>query len=103
MVCFELYVRPLIRKMMGDKDLFRKTISAKALHSFKHEPDRKEFVRVKIKKDKDNNYFAEITGEQGSGILTSMAQADGIAEIEENIKDIAEGENLKVYVIKYDL
>ena len=103
MVCFELYVRPLIRKMMGGKDLFRKTISAKALHSFKHEPGRTEFVRVKIKKDKDNNYFAEITGEQGSGILTSMAQADGIAEIEENKKDITEGENLKVYVIKYDL
>ena len=103
MVCFEIYVRPLIRKMMGEKDISRKIISAKAFHSFKHEPGRKEFIRVKIKRDKDNNYFANITGEQGSGILTSMAQADGIAEIEENKKNIKEGENLKVHVIKNDL
>ncbi len=55
-----------------------------------------------MKKDKDYNYLADITGEQGSGILTSMAEADGIAKIDENKKDITEGENLKVFIIKDD-
>jgi len=103
MVCFELYVRPLIRKMMGHQDLFRKTINAKALEQFKHEPGRTEFVRVKIKQDEYGNYFAGITGEQGSGILTSMAAADGIAQIDEDKKEIIKGENLKVYLIKNGL
>jgi len=103
MVCFELYVRPLIRKMMGYQELFRKAVIAKALGPFKHEAGRTEFVRVKIKKDEYGNYFAAVTGEQGSGILTSMAQADGIAQIDENKKEIIKGESLKVYLIKNDL
>jgi len=103
MVCFELYVRPLIKKMMGYQDLFRKTINAKALEQFRHEPGRTEFVRVKIKKDEEGSYLAGITGEQGSGILTSMALADGIAQIEENKNEITIGENLKVYLLRNDL
>ena len=100
MVCFELYVRPLIRKLMGYKNLFRNEVSARAMHSFRHDPGRAEFVRVKLAKDKEGNYTVDVTGEQGSGILTSMAEADGIAIIDENKKEIREGEILRVFIIK---
>ncbi|MFO7928794.1 MAG: molybdopterin-binding protein [Candidatus Humimicrobiaceae bacterium] len=33
--CFEMYARPLIRKMMGYKDLFRKKVRAKALEDIR--------------------------------------------------------------------
>jgi len=36
----ELYVRPLIKKIMGDKKLFRDTITARASSDFKHTEGR---------------------------------------------------------------
>ena len=103
MVCFELYVRPLIRKMLGFKYLHRNIITAHMKHPFRHETGRTEFVRVVLEKDSDYNYFASVTGQQGSGILSSMAKADGIAEVEADQKDIKEGDKIKVFVIKDEL
>ena len=103
MVCFELYVRPLIRKMLGFKYLQRNSITTRIKHPFSHETGRTEFVRVVLEKEGDYNYLASITGEQGSGILSSMAKADGIAEIEIDKKDIKEGDKIKVFVIKDEL
>ena len=99
MVCFEMYVRPLIRKMMGFDKLFRELVLAKAAHDFKHKKGRTNFVRVIIEKE-DNEYFIKSTGMQGSGILTSMVKADGIAVFPENTGDIKKGDEVEVYKLK---
>ena len=99
MVCFEMYVRPLIRKMTGCSRLFRKTITAKAVCDIDHKKGRANFTRVIIKK-KGDDYFFSTTGMQGSGILTSMALADGIALFSEDMGDIKKGSKIEVYLIK---
>jgi molybdopterin molybdotransferase len=77
MVCFEQFVAPALRRMMGHERLFRRTIAARLTHSVKHRPGRTEFVRVTLAKE-ESGYAATSTGAQGSGMLLSMARADGL-------------------------
>lgn len=99
MVCFELYVRPLIKKIMGEPNLFRKKIIAKAAEDYKHKQGRTDFVRVKLEKIGSDLFF-RLTGMQGSGILTSMSEADGIAEFPDDTGKIIKGSEVKVYILK---
>ncbi|MCL5073359.1 MAG: molybdopterin molybdenumtransferase MoeA, partial [Actinobacteria bacterium] len=99
MVCFELYVRPLIKKIMGDKKLFRDKIIARSFSELKHEEGRTDFIRVKIDKIEDETYF-RTTGMQGSGILMSMSGADGLAVFPEEMGNIEKNSEIEVYLLR---
>lgn len=99
MICFEMYVRPLIKKMMGMDKLFRNSIHVKASHNIDHKEGRTDFARVIIEK-KGDEYFFKSTGMQGSGILTSMSEADGIAIFPEHKGNIKKGDEVQVYLLK---
>jgi len=98
MVCFEMYVRPMIRKVMGFRDLFRREVTAEALDDFKNKTGRVNFVRV-IVENKDGQYFFKTTGMQGSGILTSMARANGIARFPSDSGNIEKRSKVNVYLL----
>jgi molybdopterin molybdotransferase len=76
-VCFYLYVRPAIRKMAGHRELGLARIAARCAVEIKTSKDLTEFVRVKLER-RDGEFFATPTGSQGSGILSSLARADGL-------------------------
>src|SRR3989338_2325942 len=78
MVCFEQFVVPALRRMMGHARTHRRTIDARMTHNVKHQPGRTEFIRVLLAKE-DGGYTATSTGAQGSGMLLSMVRADGLA------------------------
>lgn len=77
MVCFEQFVLPALRSMMGNKRLYRRIIEATLAQEVKHRPGRTEFIRVTLDR-RDGGYLAVSTGAQGSGMLSSMARADGL-------------------------
>jgi molybdopterin molybdotransferase len=99
MVCFEIYVRPLIKKIMGDKKIFRNSILAKAANDFEHKEGRTDFVRV-VLESIDNQYYFKSTGMQGSGILTSMSDADGLAVFPESIGEVKKDTLVDVLLLK---
>lgn len=78
MVCFEQFVSPALRKMMGLPRLYRRTQHAKLSHPLKHKPGRTELARVTLSTDSDGIDWATTTASQGSGVLLSMAQAEGL-------------------------
>ena len=82
MVCFEMYVRPALRKMMGHPFLFRPRVEAALAEAYrKGERDRRtHFLRVQARPEA-GGWVATSTGPQGSGILSSMTRANAIAEI----------------------
>jgi molybdopterin molybdotransferase len=80
MVCFEQFVAPALRCMMGYTRLYRRTIAARLTHNVKHQAGRTEFIRVTLAKE-EGGYAATSTGAQGSGMLLSMAKADGLLVI----------------------
>jgi molybdopterin molybdotransferase len=100
MVNFELFVRPSILKMMGRSDLDKPSIEAVMEDSISNNDGRRVFARVKVSK-RDGQYFAKLTGPQGSGILTSMALANGLAVVPENENQITAGEKLQVMMLDW--
>jgi molybdopterin molybdotransferase len=98
MVCFEEYVRPAVRKMMGRDKLYRPEAQAILASDIRKRPGRLHYIRVRVAK-RDGDYFAESTGPQGSGILKSMVLADGLALIPAETDLVKAGERVLTRLI----
>jgi len=99
MVCFEQFVLPALRRMMGHTRLFRRTITARLAHEFCVPPGRTTFVRVALERDASGAYIARSTGTQSSGVLLSMALADGLLVVPASRAGLAAGEYATVQLI----
>jgi molybdopterin molybdotransferase len=98
MITFEIFVRPAMLKMMGRIDLDKQEIEAIMEDSVVNTDGRRIFARVIVEK-RDDIYFVRLTGPQGSGILKSMVQADGLAIIPEIVDEVKPGETVKVLLL----
>jgi molybdopterin molybdotransferase len=97
MVCSEEYVRPMVRRMMGYSLLCRPVRTALLDERYAKGADawRAHFVRVRLQ-ERDGVLHATPTGPQGSGILTSMALATGIAVLPEDTPLVEAGQTINV-------
>ncbi len=98
MVCFEQFVTPACRAMMGYPRLFRRTIQARLGHAMTDRAGRAHFVRVTLSQDAQG-YEATSTGAQGSGILLSMAMADGLMLIPAESEGLQAGDTVTVQLL----
>ncbi|TET53780.1 MAG: molybdopterin molybdotransferase MoeA [Actinobacteria bacterium] len=92
--CFEIYAKPMLKKMSGTNDLAHKEIKAEAAQPLKRHKKRTNYIRVNLIK-KNGSYVAKTTGFQGSGVLSSML-ADGIAVLQKGNENLKQGELVKV-------
>jgi len=98
MVCFEQFVAPALRRMMGHQRLYRRAIAARLTHKLKHQPGRTEFIRVTLAQEK-GGFAATSTGAQGSGMLLSMAQADGLMMVPADCSGVEAGAQVIVQLL----
>lgn len=98
MVCFEEFVIPALRRMMGSPRLYRRTVPARLAHDVKFRPGRTEFIRVQLTRD-EAGYIASSTGTQSSGVLLSMAKADGLLVVPSESTGLAAGEQVTVQLL----
>jgi molybdopterin molybdotransferase len=98
MVSFEQFVRPSLLKMMGHRQLFRPMIEAILKGDIRKKPGRRHYIRASVSFESDR-YFVTITGDQGSGILTSMVKANGLVIIPEDRENVKAGEKVKVQLL----
>lgn len=82
MVTFELFVRPAIRRMMGHRLPFRRTVPVRVAEPISLKPKLQHFLRGVVSHAGDGPE-ARLTGPQGSGILTSMTLANALLIIPE--------------------
>ena len=98
MVGFEVFARPLIRKMLGLKqEEFRPLVKAKITKRLSTTLGRKTFVRVRVFQS-DGEFFAEPISTRGSGIISTMTKANGYVVVPENREGLEEGESVSVYL-----
>ena len=100
MVTFEQFARPAILKMMGKEILTKPTIRAIIENDVANREGRRTFARVTVSK-RGNQYYASLAGQQGSGILTSMAKANGLAVIPETSKGVKAGDVVRVQMLDW--
>jgi molybdopterin-guanine dinucleotide biosynthesis protein MobB len=100
MVTFEQFARPAILKMMGKKILAKPAIRAIIEDDVVDNDGRRLFARVIVTK-RGGQYYASVTGSQGSGVLTSMAKANGLAVIPESSKGVKAGDMVEVQMLDW--
>jgi molybdopterin molybdotransferase len=98
MVCFEEFVAPALRRMMGNPRLYRRTVTARMGHPVSFRPGRTEFIRVQLTQDA-GGYTANSTGTQSSGAVLSMARADGLLVMPSDCTGLLEGEQVTVQLL----
>jgi molybdopterin molybdotransferase len=100
MVTFELFVRPVIRRLLGHRLPFRQAIPVRVGEPITLGPPLRHFLRVVVAPDgTDGVLTARLTGPQGSGILTSMARANALLIVPEDRPSVAAGETLHALVL----
>jgi molybdopterin molybdotransferase len=100
MITFEQFARPAILKMMGKKLLKKPVIQAVIENDVLATDERRLFVRVNVIR-RGGQYYASVTGPQGSGILTSIAKANGLAVIPENSNGAKAGDRVEVQMLDW--
>jgi molybdopterin molybdotransferase len=100
MVNFELFTRPAILKMMGRKNLTKPTVQAVVEDAIENTDGRRVFTRAVVEK-RGGRYFARLTGPQGSGILTSMARANGLVIVPEDKPGVKPGDVVEVMMLDW--
>ena len=98
MVSFEQVVAPALRRMLGHARLYRRTLQARLTQALRHRPGNLEFVRVTLNRDAQG-YLATPTGSQSSGVLLSMARADGLLVVPEESEGLAAGDFATVQLL----
>lgn len=76
MVTFYQFVKGALLQMSGSSGTGPALLNAHLSSDLKKRPGRTEFIRAKLHRDNQGTLWATPTGNQGSGILRSMSEAD---------------------------
>jgi molybdopterin molybdotransferase len=97
MITFELFVRPALLKLAGQRAWFRPLVRATLGERLQKTPGRMHFVRVALERRGDQ-VIARSTGTQSSGALRSMTLAGGllIFPAEETVLNPGDSANVQV-------
>ena len=92
MVCFLLYVRPVLLRLGGAawRDPIRYQVPA--TFAMTKKPGRREFLRGIVEQDPGGTASIKRFPRDGSGLISSLRLADGLIEIGEDVEQIAPGD-----------
>jgi molybdopterin molybdotransferase len=101
MVSFELFARPAILKMMGKTHWQKPAIRAIAKERIVNRDDPRRYYARCVVTEEGGRYYASLTGPQGSGILSSMAIANALTVIPEDVDVVEPGEEITVMMLDW--
>jgi molybdopterin molybdotransferase len=90
-VTFVRVVRPLLLRLAGALPEPLVAMPARAAFSYKKRKGRREYVRVALRIAADGAIDAVKYPQDGAGVLTSLTQTDGLAELGEEVTSIEPG------------
>lgn len=98
MVTFEVFGRPLLRRLCGERDVFPRPIRVRVADDITLGAPLTHFIRVVVSWD-DGEAWATLTGPQGSGLLTSMSLASALLVIPPNRPVVRKGETASAILL----
>jgi molybdopterin molybdotransferase len=103
-VVFETLVRPGLRRLAGHPDdrLDRPRVVARLGEPVRSPAGKVSFLRVRLEVG-DEGLVATLTGNQGSGVLSSCVAADGLAVVPAEHRELPAGAAVQVVLLREDL
>jgi molybdopterin molybdotransferase len=99
MISFYQFARPAILKMMGAKNLLLPRVVARIKTSIKKKTDRRHYLRGILTRN-GAGLTVDLTGPQGSGILSSMSKANCLIVLPKDKGTISSGEMVECEIIQ---
>ncbi|MEO5659296.1 MAG: gephyrin-like molybdotransferase Glp [Polaromonas sp.] len=96
MVTFLAFVRPALLQMMGANPEPTLLLKARSLEAIRKKPGRTEYQRCRVATAPDGSLQVKTTGSQGSGVLRSMAEANGLMVLHHAQGNVAVGADVDV-------
>ncbi|MDC8783733.1 molybdopterin molybdotransferase MoeA [Roseateles koreensis] len=97
MVAFYAFVRGALLRVSGAQPRPLLTVQAISPQGIRKKPGRTEFLRGIVQRNAQGQWQVELTGHQGSGILSSMSQANGLVVLPHEQGDIPPGGTVEVW------
>jgi molybdopterin molybdotransferase len=100
MVTFLAFVRPALLQMMGCTDAPPPLLRARSLEALRKKPGRTEYQRGIVTQGPDGRPQVRTTGNQGSGVLSSMVQANGLIVLHHDQGNVAVDDEVDVMMFE---
>ena len=97
MVCFALFVRPALLRLMGHRDLTHPQVQAKAGQRFGSAQGKRTFLRVQVRRT-NGELVCTSAGDQSSYRMSSLVAGNGLAVLRED-QTIEPGEPVDVLAL----
>ncbi|MFP5323297.1 MAG: gephyrin-like molybdotransferase Glp [Gammaproteobacteria bacterium] len=96
MVTFLAFVRPALLRMMGANPAEPVLLKARSGEAMRKKPGRTEYQRGIVSREADGTLRVRTTGNQGSGVLSSMVQANGLIVLHHQQGNVAVDDEVDV-------
>jgi molybdopterin molybdotransferase len=90
-VTFARVVRPLLLRLAGALPEPLTALPVRLAFAYKKKTGRREYVRVALRAGKDGTIEAVKHPQEGAGVITSLTETDGLAELSEDITTLESG------------
>jgi molybdopterin molybdotransferase len=100
MVTFFAFVRPALLRMMGAAAEPPVLLKARSAEAMRKKPGRTEYQRGTVTRAADGSLQVRTTGNQGSGVLSSMVQANGLIVLHHGQGNVAAGDEVDVMMFE---
>lgn len=96
MVTFLAFVRPALLRLMGCTEVSPPLLRAECTEALRKKPGRTEYQRGIVSLSPSGALQVRTTGNQGSGVLSSMVQGNGLIVLHHDQSDVAIGDTVDV-------
>ena len=100
MVTFLAFVKPALLHLMGGTPSTRPYLRAKSAAALRKKPGRTEYQRGFVRTLPDGTLQVEAAGNQGSGVLRSMVEANGLIVLHHHQSSVAAGDEVDVMMFE---
>jgi molybdopterin molybdotransferase len=91
-VTFAKVVRPLLLRLAGAAPAPLVPLPVRAAFAYRKKSGRREYVRVSLRHAPDGVVEALKHAQEGAGVITSLTQTDGLAELADDCTSVAPGD-----------
>ena len=100
MVTFLAFVRPALLQMMGSSQAAAPLLRARSLSPLRKKPGRTEYQRGIVSQTSAGGLQVSAIGNQGSGVLSSMVQANGLIVLHHSQSHVDTGDEVDVMMFE---
>ncbi len=98
-VSFEVFVRPVIRRMLGAEPLHRPVVPATCTRGFSSPPGKRQYARAWLERS-DGRQIVRPVGGSGSHLVGDLAHANALIVVPEEVTEVPAGGTVQVMVLE---